>query len=204
MIDTQKILSIIYEDPRCDRRDDYYQSLALYASWVPEGGTILEIGTLYGASALAMLCGSHPSVTVVCVDPIFATGSITYPDAHRVKGYAFHSSLKDFAEKLTKHGFNSRVNVFSDYSWNILERWDRKRKLDAILIDGEHTSEAILKDCKWMDLVKPGGWVAFDDYFDVIELAIKQSIANKSEWSIVHESTTAPRNGMCVTLLKKS
>lgn len=185
MISQERMLDMIYEDPRCDKRDDYYRSLHLYASSVSEHGIILEIGTQYGASALAMLCGSRPSVTVVCVDPIFATGSITYPDAHQSKGLTYNSSLKDFAEKITKHGFADRVEVFPDYSWNVFEKWNRRRRLDGLLIDGEHTYQAVFGDCRWLDFVRPGGWCAMDDWFDDIERATTWYVCNSPEKRLV-------------------
>lgn len=38
--------------------------------------------------------------------------------------------------------------------------------IDFLFIDGEHTTEAVLKDHeKYCGLVKKGGWIAFDDYY---------------------------------------
>ena len=198
----KEMLDLIYQDPICHMRDDYYECLYDYASQVPEHGTIVEIGTMYGASALALLCGSHDSVKVYCIDPLFRTGHINYPDAHNPEGWTLNYSLFDIGRKFSNAGLSERVIIAPHHSWLVLETWNTW--IDLLFVDGEHTYNAVKKDCEWLQWVKPGGMAAFDDWFDEIENAVKDSILYKPEWKIIYESTTEKINGMCVTLLRKS
>jgi predicted O-methyltransferase YrrM len=62
-----------------------------WASAVPENGVIVEVGSLYGRSAVAWANSCDPSVNVYCVDAFFdpTTGADFYPE--------FHENTKDIS-----------------------------------------------------------------------------------------------------------
>lgn len=193
-----------------DLRVDYMECLYRYVSMVPSGGKIIEIGCYRGDSTAALLAGSDPSVSVLSVDPIFARGKWTYPDVNA--GYlSVESNLDDVKNKLNPLGATKRWNVapvtsevaLGIYADTAQKYPKRLSEIDFVLVDGEHTYEAVSIDCQWLEYVKSGGYAAFDDWMAPIEKAVKDYIVNKPEWSILYESTQAHRDGMCVTLLGK-
>jgi hypothetical protein len=202
-------------------RHDYLRSLWHYAGFVPENGVILEIGCYRGDSTLALLCGSHPSVQVFTVDPIFKTGSIHYPDCNNPDGITLSSDFNVLQERLRVAGekcgcdFLTRFFALPYRSAEMLQEWGhgiflgdpRARwgsQLDLLLVDGEHSYEALKVDCQWMEHIGVGGHAAFDDWMEPIERAVREYIATRPEWSILHESTRPPEGDMVVTLLRKS
>lgn len=95
--------------------------------------TLLNIGIEYGGSVVCLRCG-NPKAPIVAIDLIGDAKMAT--DVENVEVYATDSAY-------------------------IAETWDRK--LGGIFIDGDHTTEGVLKDCKFIDWLQIGGIVAFHD-----------------------------------------
>ena len=180
-------------------RVDYLECLYNYAkNLVPDGGTILEVGTKLGDSTIAMgaACVGR-RVKIYTVDPVFKTGSWHCADAHKPDGHWYHSSYETWQERIRKCGLEGIVETLAMMSEEALVGWDKP--LDLVVIDGEHTYTAVTIDCQWLEHVKAGGHAAFDDWFDEIERAVR-GYTNDKPWQILHESI-GPQNGYMVTTL---
>lgn len=215
---TLRLIGIEY--PNVGRRWDYLESLYRYAGRVPENGVILEIGCCQGDSTLAMLCGSHPSVQLLTVDPIFKTGHIQYPDCNNPDGIRLNSDFDVLQERFRQaeqdcgESLLDRLFVLPHTSAEVLKEWgkgvflgDPKAKwgaaLDLLLVDGEHTASALAIDCQWMEYLKVGGLAAYDDWMAEIEGAVREYINAHPKYKILHESTHAPHEDMVVTLIQR-
>lgn len=186
-----------------EQRPDYLSSLYRYASMLPHPALIVEIGCFLGDSTIMMACalkgtGSH----IMTIDPIFQSGKILVIDANSASPGFKESSLIQFLNRISSARLDGYISVIPDYSYSVLERWDG-RPIDLLFVDGQHTFSAVKKDVEWMQFVKPGGYSAFDDWMDPVERAVQDYVKEHVEWTILHESTDAPKDNMCVTLLKK-
>ena len=124
--------------------------LANIAIHIPENKKILEIGSLFGRSATALLINSHENVTITCVDPFESFHDTkTWEKEH---GDKLDGSDKDsiaHAVKLTREGrcFYDGFNYFTKkYQDNGRLKLIRARSLEieytepveVLFIDGDH------------------------------------------------------------------
>lgn len=184
-------------------RPDYLECLYNYVkNLVPDGGTILEVGTKLGDSTIAMgaACVGR-GIKIYTVDPVFRTGFWHCADAHKLDGHWYHSSYEVWQERIRKCGLEGIIETLAMTSEEALVGWNRP--LDLAVIDGCHTYDAVTIDCRWLEHVKIGGYAAFDDWFDEIERAVRNYINGKS-WQILHENTKPQDGYMVTTLLRKN
>jgi len=140
-----------------------------------EDDIYLEIGTLNGGSVcLSML---HPKKCHhVCIDPFngyYIKGgdtknpewNILYKDSSS-KGSDTVAPVIDNIKKINVH--NHTYHLIKNYSTdkNALVETDQYRgKVGLLLIDGDHTRWGAKFDFdNYYELVKPGGYIIFDDY----------------------------------------
>lgn len=110
---------------------------------------VLEIGSAYGYSAIAMaLAGAK----VTAVDP--HTGHNSYGTMHANLGI---------------YGVSEQVDVRCGRSQDVLpELHGEGNRFDLIFIDGDHTAQVVEHDVQWaLKLLKPGGTLACHDYNEV-------------------------------------
>jgi predicted O-methyltransferase YrrM len=122
--------------------EDELLLIAKYCSEVPEGGTILDIGTADGKSALTMGLNSKPMVKVFTLDI-------------------------EVGEKIYKHidymELNHKVFFIRSTSKILSRLWTTP--LDFLFIDGSHNYEDVVSDIEvWLPHVKEGGYLGFHDY----------------------------------------
>ena len=112
---------------------------------VPEGGTILEVGSYGGKTLLALgLVAQRLNAKVISVDPMVWCGDLAWPHLSQV--------LKRFSDEITFHKMTSQ-DAFD--SMNV-------PTLDFIHIDGDHSD--VLTDCRlWLPYLKREGIVVFHD-----------------------------------------
>ena len=139
---------------------------------------------------------------IVTIDPVFRTGEVWVRDAHRKSPGCYESNIRDVLNKITAAGLDGIVSIVPDYSFNVLTRWDG-RMIDLLHVDGAHTYNDVLRDCDWMQFVKPGRWAAFDDWIAPVERAVIEYVSGHPEWQLLHKSTDSPDGDMVVTLLQK-
>jgi predicted O-methyltransferase YrrM len=112
------------------------------------GRRVLEIGSAYGYSAVAMtLSGAW----VTAVDPHHA-----------------HNSHEIMLTNLAAYGVTDHVEVVRQYSRTALPALaDRGEEYDLIFIDGDHTTAGVEHDIKWsVELLRPGGTIVCHDYLE--------------------------------------
>lgn len=185
-------------------RPDFLGSLYKYTKMLPPPALVVELGTCRAESTVVIAAalkgtGGH----LITIDPVFKTGNVWILDAHmRGPGYV-DSNVRDVLNKFTSLGLDGIVSIVPDYSFNILARWDG-RMISALFVDGEHTYESVLRDCDWMQFVRPGSYAWFDDWIAPVEAAVMDYIKDKPEWQLIHKSTDAASDEWCVSILQKS
>ncbi len=117
--------------------------LSTLAGSVPRNGTIVEIGTAEGGTALLM----HRST-----------------QGNGVKIYTVDVAP---SPKAFEHLRDTGVTMFSQASLECARSWRQStgRSIDLLFIDGSHKLEDVANDFNaWAPFVRPGGLVAFHDY----------------------------------------
>jgi predicted O-methyltransferase YrrM len=111
------------------------------------GRVVLEIGSAYGYSAIAMaLAGaSH----VFAIDP-----------------HTGHDSLAEMRANLVRYGCEDKVTILAARSQPVLPDLRRTgAKFGLVFIDGDHSEEAVRHDIFWArKLLPPSGWLALHDF----------------------------------------
>lgn len=114
--------------------------------------TYLEIGCFAGASA--SLVSSHPSVrktySIDLGSPI--NENIAIRNVHKFKN--------DFCEYKYFKGNSTNSEIINSVKKEVLS-------VDIFLIDGDHRYNGVIYDFEnYVELVKPNGYILFDDYLD--------------------------------------
>lgn len=174
-------------------RLDHAYYLYHYASVLPYNSLIVEIGTLRGASAIAMGMGiKGKNSKIITIDP----GLMPYEDIEKRKPelnkYELQvNNLEKVLENIKKADLENYITIIPDTSENVLKRWDG-RLIDMVHIDGSHKYEDVKVDCQWLQYVKHEGVAVFDDWFDPVQRAAKEYFADKREWKTLTLSTDQP------------
>jgi len=142
---------------------------------------VLEIGTLYGLFAAALLrmlerLGRDPQLTVV--DPLIGaqhqTGATMRPDASGtpVREAAVRTNLSLAGEA----GAAARIQV--GYSTDPDTRAAvGDRSYGVVIVDGDHSYEGVATDLDWAEeIAAPGGIVVLDDYGDDKWRGVQQAV----------------------------
>jgi len=126
-----------------------------------EGGELfVEIGSYKGQSTAFMcveIANSGKNIKFECVDPMKLMGHYENIPADEKEGYSaedFHKRLESVKDYYTLHEMTSddAVSLFEDGS------------IDFLLIDGDHSYEAVKKDItNYLPKMKKGGVIVGDD-----------------------------------------
>lgn len=181
--------------PDGNGRLDHLYYLFHYASLLPNGSRIVEIGTQFGDSALAMAMGIKGADSVIItIDPcLLATNEIKKRDTEFSKlefGFT-ESNVNSILERVKQAGLEGYIIPIPGTSEEVLKRWDG-RKIDMLFVDGTHTYEAVKIDCQWMQYIPAGGVAVFDDWIEPVERAVKEYVSDKPEWEMLTTSTSQP------------
>jgi len=147
----------------------------LYDILLPENPVYLEIGCYAGGSSCLMV--QKPNITVIAVD----------------LGQPINESVaKSNVTKLNQ--LNNEFHYIKANS-HLEETVDRVKRIadsvDLLFIDGDHTYYGVLTDFKlWAPLVKPGGYIVFDDYNDhvyspEVRVAVDEIVRNTTEYDLI-------------------
>ena len=137
--------------------------------WDPaEKRQILEIGVYEGGSSCfwSDFYLDHEESSLICIDPF--TGSEEH--LRNPENYAGLAKLERTARgNIAKSKNAAKVEILKGYSQDVFAEIDRRVDstpfIDILYIDGAHDSSAVSRDvCLYVPLVKPGGYVIFDDY----------------------------------------
>jgi predicted O-methyltransferase YrrM len=121
------------------------------ARTVKEGGLAVEIGLQFGRSATVIGCAAKENnFKFIAID--------NWEEEYSVPA-------KEHVEKVLLGELELPISIIvkdSKYAWKELPEL---KKIDLLHIDGDHTYEAVLSDCKiYLPLVKEGGYACFDDF----------------------------------------
>lgn len=121
------------------------------ASQVPENGNIVEIGSLFGRSAVAWAKSCHPSVTVYCVDFF-----------HNIMENPSYSFFEDFLRHTKDIPNIVPVKAFSPY---LFETPLPDIKFDIVFLDALHRNPVDIDNIRYfLPKIKTGGILCGHDY----------------------------------------
>lgn len=124
-------------------------------------GPIVEIGSFKGKSTVYIAHGMKDTNTFTAIDPHLSTLAGSRRDREATAD-GEQTTWEPFNTVLRKWNITDRVNVIRDYSYNVRKTWNDP--IAFLWIDGDHSYDAVKKDIEdWVDLVMPGGFLAFHD-----------------------------------------
>jgi hypothetical protein len=148
--------------------------------FVPPKGTIIEVGTLYGASAIHMatVCkrlGKLPEI--LCVDTfIGALEAWSNPSALKLR-FGFPRFYEQFLANVVKAQHTDIITpcpMTSADAARFLAK--HSRQADLIYLDASHEYEDVARDIRaFWPLVRPGGLLLGDD-FDFYYLGVIEAV----------------------------
>jgi|GEM_PF-2165679 len=128
------------------------------AAAVPENGTIVEVGPLYGSSTWTLAKSCHPSVTVYSIDTWERAPWIVRNVEEKLGAPPF--SLEAFK------GFVAdcpNVVPIQGYSPDVVRDW--ARPIDLYFDDAAHGNPGFINNLSFFNgFVRPGGFLCGDDY----------------------------------------
>ena len=170
---------------------NYYHSLYDYMSLIAGGSMIVEIGVWQGLSTVTMGAAIKGTKShIIAIDPIFILGTYADPSVNQV----YYSSFAKVQENISALGLDGYISFIPDHSENVLKRWDG-RVIDFLYVDGDHSVEAVRRDCEWMQHVRPGGYAAFDDWQSAPgpSIAVSEFLQSHFEWHLIHVNGDPPK-----------
>ncbi len=138
----------------------------VYPEWAGKPSTYLELGVFEGMSLTWMLQRvlTHPDCKAVGIDPWLITTKLSGEQMEEVRQRA--------VKNITQWKQRGVCTLIRGNSVEVLPRMLRrsgyggicKQNVDICMVDGDHTAPAVFEDArKCLDLIKPGGWMLFDD-----------------------------------------
>lgn len=129
---------------------------------------ILEIGAYEGGSTcfFSDFFLDHEESSLITIDPF--TGSQEHIE--NADNYAGLARLERTARgNIAKSKNAAKIEIIKGYSHKVFNeidrRFDSKPFIDLLFIDGAHDSVSVARDTAlYVPLVKPGGYIIFDDY----------------------------------------
>ena len=100
----------------------------------------------------------HPDSRVIAIDPWEATTKLDQSYMDAVYDRAKHNLRK----------WRNQIELVRGYSQEVLKNLasqpHEQNSYDLVIIDGDHNAPGVYEDAVWSyELVKPGGWLLFDD-----------------------------------------
>ena len=144
-------------------RDEEAKTLALVSHSLPDGATIVEIGSFLGSGTL-LLAGprkARGSGKVHCVDPFDCSGDAFSVPVYRDLLTAVVGGLlrQRFEENITRAGLADWVEVHQGLADEIATAWTAP--IDLLVLDGDQSHQgARAAYDSWSPFLKPGGIIA--------------------------------------------
>lgn len=121
---------------------------------LPPASTVLEIGSHYGRSTLA-LATARADVRVVAVDPFIKS--------RLLPGASVQAGLR---ANLVRLGVSDVVHIMPTTSRRARRVW--RDELDLLWIDGKHDVVSLLADLRWRSSLRPGAKILVHDAFSSV------------------------------------
>ncbi|HUI06237.1 MAG TPA: class I SAM-dependent methyltransferase [Verrucomicrobiae bacterium] len=129
------------------------------ARWLPDGATIVEIGSFKGRSTCCLAYGCRGSKKHVFAIDTFAGNDSDFKEGVTFRGTGYFDV---FWSNLETRGLSSYVTPWRGQSRDAAKEW--MTPIDLLFIDGSHQYEDVLADFEdFFPHVKPGGIIAFHD-----------------------------------------
>jgi UDPglucose 6-dehydrogenase len=166
-------------------------SLEKIVKLLPENPTIVEIGTYLGGTT-RRLAKVRPDSNITTVDRCNLGPDSNWNEPYNdyVRTYIVEKVLQDDVSKqhlLNNIGRFNNINFIEGFSPECLINWDKP--IDLYFEDGDHFNPALSKNLNfWSRFVKPGGYMAVDDYCDEcpdIIVELDKFIKLTDEWELV-------------------
>lgn len=136
-------------------------ALVCHLAQICPPGPIVEIGSFKGKSTVYLAHGMKPSNSLTAIDPHLSTLAGSRKD-REVSADGEQTTWEPFNQVLREWNLTDRVQVVREYSYNVRMNWNQP--IAFLWIDGDHSYDAVKKDIEdWVDLVMPGGFLAFHD-----------------------------------------
>jgi len=148
-----------------------YAALRDVAATVHPDRAIVELGTYYAASAIALAEGAQSGggAHVWTVDPHDLPGFRTTTGvgrARRVVDYTRPEIRAGAAHAIRAAGMSDHITMVQDFSENAGLAWDGP-KVELLYIDGDHREGAVRRDyAAWERHLSRHAAVLFDDYHE--------------------------------------
>jgi hypothetical protein len=149
-----------------------------WAKTVPENGTIVEIGSLFGRTAVAFAEGAHPSVNIYAIDFFDGTwdnlyaNSKTDPIGFWEKGKLYNKG-DEFKKFTTEHKNIIPLTLGNDeqvYEYNL-------EPIDVLFIDASHTNPNDLDNILYFKkFLKKNSLICGHDYNKLMYPDIVQNV----------------------------
>lgn len=115
------------------------------------GNDVLEIGSAYGFSTIAMALGGATSI--VAVDP---------------HTWCSPPTLQNMRDNLVAYGVEDRVTMIEDTFFNAVAQFKGDRRFDLVFIDGDHSYSTVKFDFQNAhNLLRPNAIIACHDYLEL-------------------------------------
>jgi predicted O-methyltransferase YrrM len=159
------------------------QGARLYvaAHRVPAGGSIVEIGSFRGRSAVVLASAAPDGVEIVAIDP--HAGGDRGPGEIRPQAERGEADNQAFHANLRRAGVEDRVRLVRKLSGEALA--DVAGEIDLLYIDGAHRYSPASDDIdRWGARVRPGGSLLIHDAFNAIGVtaALLHHVVFGSNW----------------------
>lgn len=116
---------------------------------------ILEIGSFAGKSALAMV--ENTNSVIVTLDGFRGNTGTDKAEFDKINMEDIKKSIVNSIDKYKV----KRIITIPLASTEVIKWWHQP--IDGLFMDGDHTTTALDIDGKFIDFVKPNGWIAFHD-----------------------------------------
>ncbi|MFM9859767.1 class I SAM-dependent methyltransferase [Pseudoxanthobacter sp. M-2] len=132
------------------------RAIEALAALVPVGGTIVEIGSLFGRSSWAWAKSADPSVTVCCIDPWEGNEGIRPME----QAYGISFGIDQFLANVANC---PNVQALQGYSPEDFQTWDRP--IDLFFEDSVHADPILSANMAfWSSHLRPTGVACGHDY----------------------------------------
>lgn len=122
------------------------------AAAIPPGGTVVEIGSHYGRSAIVLASALPDGARLIAVDP--------FPPDWK---YGTAGTELSFRDNVERAGVSASVVLRVATSSDVRRDWSGPA--DLVYIDGKHDHWTVRDDLRWAAHVPDGGWVLVHDAF---------------------------------------
>ncbi len=153
------------------------------AGLVRAGGTIVEIGSFRGRSAIVLALAAPADARIVCIDP--HAGSDRGPQEIAADAALGDADTAAFAANLAAAGVAPRVTHVRAFSDAPGAHAAVEDQVDLLYVDGAHRYRPALADLRdWGARLAPGGTMLVHDSFSSIgvTLATLRALAASPSW----------------------